>query len=659
MENTNSEPRRRASAAVCDYDHTSANFKYPGLLEQHLVSELALKRRSRYKRLTRDGVIPITLTLVIFALTASLISLWTIFNRQADGSGKDNLFQSTRVTSGETVGILLHPEDHVHRKPQTLNYDWVVTSGVRSPDGVQKQVYLINGDFPGPTIEARTGDTITVSVTNALDDEGVSIHWHGIHMRGTNHMDGAVGFTQSLIPIGEKFIYEFQVENQDGTFWYHAHSHVQRGDGLYGGLVVHKPREDTAGMKLRDYESEILLLVGDWFHRSAPTMLDWYTSVKGFGNEPVPDSLLINGLGKFDCSMAVAGRPLNCSEEVQLRPIFHSSSSKRLRLVNVGSIAGLSIDIKNAKLDPFQVDGGFDIAGVPSDSVGVVYPGERVDLVIQWEENAKAEGSSLTISLDQEYYSIYFPLQCRRVQSNSFQRNFRYPNPALAPVQSFPALPSPESIKAAPRLPSSAVVSTAFRLQTAYGASSFLYPTIPYAADETLILYAKTLKLSKAANHPMGTINRTSWSPQDPPLIEIPRSAWDDNQLVPFISLPANPTNRLSKDGVWVDIIVNNLDDGSHPFHLHGHDFFVLDSQRSESGWGSYRPATFPPPSSSVEPPLVLNQGPVLRKDTVMVPRRGYVILRFRADNPGIWMFHCHLLVHLGSGMAMGIEVGK
>ncbi|RDW65066.1 hypothetical protein BP6252_10717 [Coleophoma cylindrospora] len=639
MENSNSEPRRRASAAVCDYDHTSAGFKCPELLEQHLVSDLDLKKKNRFKRLTRNRVIPITLTLVIFALTASVISLWTTFNRQVDGSGKDNLFQSTRVTSGETVGIRLHPEDHVYRKPQTRNYNWVVTSGVRSPDGVQKEVYLINGDFPGPTIEARTGDTITVSVTNALDDEGVSIHWHGLHMRGTNHMDGAVGFTQSLIPVGEKFIYEFQVKNQDGTFWYHAHSHVQRGDGLYGGLVVHKPREDTAGMNIRDYESEVLLLVGDWFHRSAPTMLDWYTSVKGFGNEPVPDSLLINGLGKFDCSMAVAARPLNCSEEVQIRPIFHDSSSKRLRLVNVGSIAGLSIGIKNAKLDPFQVDGGFDIAGVPSDSVGVVYPGERVDLVIQWDENSKTEGSSLTISLDQE--------------------NFRYPNPALAPVQSFPALPSPESIKAALNLPSSVVASTTFNLQTAHGASSFLYPTIPYSADETLILYAKTLKLSKAANHPMGTINRTSWSPQEPPLIEIPRSSWDDNQLVPFISLPENPTNRVSKDGVWVDIIINNLDDGSHPFHLHGHDFFVLDSQRSESGWGSYRLATFPPPSPSVEPPLVLDRGPVLRKDTVMVPRYGYVILRFRADNPGIWMFHCHLLVHLGSGMAMGIEVGN
>lgn len=37
--------------------------------------------------------------------------------------------------------------------------------------------------FPGPTIEARSGDTLEIEVINLLD-EGVSLHWHGLHMRG-------------------------------------------------------------------------------------------------------------------------------------------------------------------------------------------------------------------------------------------------------------------------------------------------------------------------------------------------------------------------------------------------------------------------------------------------------------------------------------------
>lgn len=86
------------------------------------------------------------------------------------------------------------------RSPWTIHYQWVITTGLRAPDGVEKRVYLINGDtaifccehvlmstdaFPGPTIEARSGDTIVVEVANKLcDDEGVSIHWHGLHMTG-------------------------------------------------------------------------------------------------------------------------------------------------------------------------------------------------------------------------------------------------------------------------------------------------------------------------------------------------------------------------------------------------------------------------------------------------------------------------------------------
>jgi FtsP/CotA-like multicopper oxidase with cupredoxin domain len=50
--------------------------------------------------------------------------------------------------------------------------------------------------------------------------------------------------------------------------------------------------------------------------------------------------------------------------------------------------------------------------------------------------------------------------------------------------------------------------------------------------------------------------------------------------------------------------------------------------------------------------------GRAVRKDTVSVPRRGYVVLRFKAGNEGVWMLHCHLLWHMGSGMAMGIQVG-
>lgn len=43
-------------------------------------------------------------------------------------------------------------------------------------------------------------------------------------------------------------------------------------------------------------------------------------------------------------------------------------------------------------------------------------------------------------------------------------------------------------------------------------------------------------------------------------------------------------------------------------------------------------------------------------RDTVQIPTRGYAVLRFRAENPGVWLFHCHVLWHLANGMAMVVD---
>ncbi len=43
---------------------------------------------------------------------------------------------------------------------------------------------LIRTDqFPGPTIEARSNDVLEIEVFNFADEE-VSLHWHGLHMKG-------------------------------------------------------------------------------------------------------------------------------------------------------------------------------------------------------------------------------------------------------------------------------------------------------------------------------------------------------------------------------------------------------------------------------------------------------------------------------------------
>ncbi|KAF9963277.1 hypothetical protein BGZ65_004767, partial [Modicella reniformis] len=90
-------------------------------------------------------------------------------------------------------------------------------------------------------------------------------------------------------------------------------------------------------------------------------------------------------------------------------------------------------------------------------------------------------------------------------------------------------------------------------------------------------------------------------------------------------------------------IIINNDDPGNHPFHLHGHVFQIVG--RSE---GKYNPASGPYPG-------YFNNANPSRRDTVLIPSEQNVAIRFHANNPGVWLFHCHIEWHLQAGLATTI----
>ncbi|KAF5603210.1 L-ascorbate oxidase [Fusarium pseudocircinatum] len=517
------------------------------------------------------------------------------------------------------LGYRLHPEDHASRPPTTISFNWTITAGTRSPDGVEKRVYLVNDEFPGPLIEARSGDRLVIHVHNGLQDEGVSLHWHGLRMKDQNSMDGAVGFTQCPIAPGRTFTYNFTIGAEEhGTFWWHSHSDVQRADGLWGGLVVHSPDETDAPPE------DHLLMISDWFHRGQTEVLGWYADASSRGNEPVPDSLLVNGQGRFNCSMAVPARPVVCSQ-VQfsdLKPLMMSGSQNkvRLRVVNTGSVSGLSLRIGGAILRPVRLDGGFAVKAGATETVGILYPGERVDLEVEWTVNFAGD-HWLTIYMDDE--------------------NFGYPNPALNPTQSFPMFSSSTKGSSNEPVPHPLEADAVQVLDSQILKAATKVSDLPPKAEQTILLYAKVEKLAHMDYAPVGFVNHTSWTPQTPPLLAQNRTSWDDSQLIPFIGMSDGKPKR-------VDIVINNLDDGAHPFHLHGHSFYVLSSYRNpgRGSWGSYNPYT------DEAPPNGLNLEFPVRKDTVSVPRRGHVVLALVADNPGIWALHCHMLVHMARDLS-------
>ena len=105
--------------------------------------------------------------------------------------------------------------------------------------------------------------------------------------------------------------------------------------------------------------------------------------------------------------------------------------------------------------------------------------------------------------------------------------------------------------------------------------------------------------------------------------------------------------------------------DVSHPFHLHGHSFYVVAMERHglnsshigpDPGNGNFIYKEYVEDLNDrnmisknlVDPPL---------KDTVAVPDAGFTIIRFLADNVGYWLFHCHMSWHNHLGMGLIIKV--
>lgn len=77
--------------------------------------------------------------------------------------------------------------------------------------------------------------------------------------------------------------------------------------------------------------------------------------------------------------------------------------------------------------------------------------------------------------------------------------------------------------------------------------------------------------------------------------------------------------------GEIVQIIVNNLDSGRHPVHLHGHAFQAI--HRSEEEAGTFADQNLSE-SDFISVPM--------RRDTLVMWPNGNIVMRFRADNPGM-----------------------
>jgi FtsP/CotA-like multicopper oxidase with cupredoxin domain len=121
--------------------------------------------------------------------------------------------------------------------------------------GTTRRAIAVNGQVPAPILRWREGDTVTLNVTNHLNEPS-SIHWHGILL--PNPMDGVPGLTFAGIPARSTFTYRFPVR-QSGTYWYHSHSAFQEQVGLYGPIII-----EPAGGYPQGFDRDYVVFLSDW-----------------------------------------------------------------------------------------------------------------------------------------------------------------------------------------------------------------------------------------------------------------------------------------------------------------------------------------------------------------------------------------------------------
>lgn len=94
--------------------------------------------------------------------------------------------------------------------------------------------------------------------------------------------------------------------------------------------------------------------------------------------------------------------------------------------------------------------------------------------------------------------------------------------------------------------------------------------------------------------------------------------------------------------GDVVDLVINNHDTGEHPMHVHGHAFWVM--ALGKEGGGDARA-------------LAADALPLAARDTAVVPPNSHAVLRLVAASPGPWYVHCHVAWHAATGLALVLQV--
>jgi FtsP/CotA-like multicopper oxidase with cupredoxin domain len=125
--------------------------------------------------------------------------------------------------------------------------------------GPASTLQILEGSFLGPVIRLQRGQRVRIRFLNQLGEPSI-VHWHGMDVP-----ELADGHPRLAVSHGAEYVYDFEVTNRAGTYWYHPHPHMRTGAQVYRGLagllLVSDPEEEALGLPSGD--GELLCVLQD------------------------------------------------------------------------------------------------------------------------------------------------------------------------------------------------------------------------------------------------------------------------------------------------------------------------------------------------------------------------------------------------------------
>eukprot|EP00058_Branchiostoma_floridae_P001614 XP_002587102.1 hypothetical protein BRAFLDRAFT_102619 [Branchiostoma floridae] len=499
-----------------------------------------------------------------------------------------------------------------------VNGTRVWADDVITADGVQRNIILVNDQFPGPAIEVVEGAQVAVTVVNQLLTDALTIHWHGLHMRNTPWMDGVPSVTQCPIMPHESFTYRFRA--------------------FPAGTQPTVP--------------SIPLLLNDWYHEEAETLdiaskYNLYHKGAGqFEYDEFPRGYSVDGveiIGRLFVSALINGRGRYKSNKAPLSKFTVREGQKiRMRLIHGGGDHNFKVSIDQHALRVLASD-GHDIEPLTVDAI-IVSPGERFDFEVDasaspdlyWiRAETLREGTCVTCSnenititpddvVEDARAVLVYQGSSSDEDPTSQARQCTTKNPCIFLNCPFGGYPDDHYI---------VCISIA---NTSTPAS----PQDEADEDEDVEEYFLNFGFHVGSN-----INGRRFLPPTSPLHQPPST----NFITPcppeqcqqlgckctnVLDLPFNKTIQL--------VLASHQKHGG-VFEHSNPDVVCSNELCSTVTWRQGAPS------------FKVKNAP--RKDTVLLPAHGYTVVRFRSDNPGFWFLHCHQSMHLAEGMARVLNV--